>query len=36
MRTPLPLVMLLVLALCAAGTIHAQITNPIPAPVVKR
>ena len=36
MRTPLPLVTLLFLALCAAGAIHAQITNPIPAPVVKR
>ncbi len=36
MRTPLPLAMLLVLALCAAGAIHAQIRNPIPAPVVKR
>src|SRR6059036_1245706 len=36
MRTPLPLVMLLFLALGAAGAIHAQISNPIPAPLVKR
>jgi hypothetical protein len=34
MRTPL--VMLLFLAIGAAGAIHAQISNPIPAPVVKR
>jgi Glucose / Sorbosone dehydrogenase len=31
-----PLVMRLVLALGAAGTIHAQIRNPIEAPIVKR
>ena len=36
MRTPLPFVMLLFLGLCAAGAIHAQISNPIPSPVVKR
>jgi Glucose / Sorbosone dehydrogenase len=36
MRTPLPLVALLFVALCVADTIHAQISNPIPAPVVKR
>ena len=36
MRTRLPLATLLFLALCAAGAIHAQITNPIPAPIVKR
>ena len=36
MRTPLPLVVLLFVALIAAGVIHAQITNPIPAPIVKR
>src|ERR671919_99162 len=35
MRTPLSLVALLLLALGAAA-IHAQITNPIAAPVVKR
>src|SRR5437899_6795769 len=36
MRIPLPLVLLPFLALSAAGAIHAQITNPIPAPIVKR
>jgi hypothetical protein len=36
MRSPLPLVTLPFLALCAAGALHAQIANPIPAPVVKR
>src|SRR5881628_313350 len=36
MRIRLPLVVLLLLALCTAGAIHAQITNPIPAPIVKR
>src|SRR5262245_55110983 len=35
MRIPLPLVILLVLALGAAA-IHAQVGNPIPAPVTKR
>ena len=36
MRRPWPLVLLLFLVLGAAGAIHAQITNPIQAPVVKR
>ena len=36
MRSPLPLALLLLLALGAASAIHAQITNPIQAPVVKR
>ncbi len=36
MRRPLPLVLLLFLALGVASAIHAQITNPIQAPVVKR
>ena len=41
MRTPLPLVMFLFLALCAAGALDAQIgnpitSNPIPAPITKR
>src|SRR5881628_1222007 len=36
MRIPLPFVLLPFLALWAAGAIHAQITNPIPAPIVKR
>jgi len=36
MRTRLPLITLLFLALAAAGAIHAQITNPIQAPIVKR
>lgn len=36
MRTPLPLITLLFLALFAAGAIHAQMTDPIPAPIVKR
>jgi len=31
-----PSALFLVLALCAAGVIHAQIGDPIPAPVVKR
>ena len=35
MRSPLPLVLLPFLALSAAA-IHAQIANPIPAPIVKR
>lgn len=35
MRTPLPLIMLF-LALCAAGALHAQIRDPLPASVVKR
>ena len=36
MRRSLPLVLLLSLALGVASAIHAQITNPIQAPVVKR
>ena len=37
MRMRVPLVVVVVLAVWAAGAIHAQITsNPIPAPVVKR
>ena len=36
MRAPLPFVVLLLLALAAAGVIQAQVNNPIPAPVVKR
>ena len=36
MRTSLPLVMLLFLAICAVGAMQAQIGNPIPAPIVKR
>ena len=36
MRTPLPLGTLLFAALGAASVIHAQISNPIPAPIVKR
>src|SRR5688572_22403006 len=36
MRIPLPLVLLVFLALSAAQSIHAQITNPLPAPIVKR
>ena len=36
MRTPLPLVVLLFLAISAAHSIHAQITNPLPTPIVKR
>ena len=41
MRLRLPLVLLLFLALCAAGAIHAQsgnpiTSNPIPAPITKR
>jgi hypothetical protein len=35
MRTS-PVVKLLILTLCAAGAIHAQIRNPIEAPIVKR
>ena len=36
MRTPLPLAILSFLAICAAGALHAQIRNPISAPIVKR
>jgi hypothetical protein len=36
MRMRRPLVIVALLALWAAGAIHAQITNPIPAPVEKR
>jgi hypothetical protein len=36
MRAPLLLVCSVFAALCAAVAIHAQVTNPIPAPVVKR
>jgi glucose/arabinose dehydrogenase len=36
MRTSLPLAMLLFLAICVAGAMQAQTSNPIPAPVVKR
>ncbi len=36
MRTPLSLITLLFLALFAASAIHAQITDPIPGPIVKR
>jgi hypothetical protein len=36
MRTPQPLVTLLSLGLCAAGATHAQVANPIQAPIVKR
>ncbi len=35
MHTPLPRVLLPLLILCAAA-VHAQITDPIPAPIVKR
>ncbi len=40
MRTPRPVIMLLLLALCAAGALDAQVgpivSNPIPAPITKR
>ena len=36
MRTKVPLAGFLLLALWAASVIHAQITNPIPDPIVKR
>src|SRR5919106_5796295 len=36
MRAPLPFILVLILALGAAAAIHAQISNPLPAPVVKR
>ena len=36
MRAPLPFIVVLILALGAAVAIDAQITNPLPAPVVKR
>jgi hypothetical protein len=36
MRMRMPLVIVVLLALWTAGAIHAQITNPIPAPVEKR
>ena len=36
MRIRTPLVSVVLLALWAAGAIHAQVTNPIPAPVEKR
>ena len=36
MRIQNPLVTVVLLALLTAGAIHAQITNPIPAPVEKR
>ncbi len=36
MRLPVPLVILIVLAFWAAGAMHAQISNPIAEPIVKR
>ena len=36
MRIRTPLVIVVLLALWTAGAIHAQVTNPIPAPVEKR
>ena len=36
MRLPVPLVILIVLAFWAAGALHAQISNPIAEPIVKR
>jgi hypothetical protein len=36
MRAPLPFILVLILALGAAAAIDAQISNPLPAPVVKR
>ena len=36
MRVPVSLVSLIVLALGAADALHAQVSNPIPEPVVKR
>jgi hypothetical protein len=36
MRAPLPVILVLILALGAAAAIDAQINNPLPAPVVKR
>jgi hypothetical protein len=36
MRAPLPFIIVLILALGAAAAIDAQISNPLPAPVVKR
>jgi len=36
MRIRMPLVIVLLLALWTAGAIHAQIVNPIPAPIEKR
>ena len=36
MRLRMPLVLVVLLSVWAAGAIHAQITNPIPAPVDKR
>ena len=36
MRTPLKLMMVPGIALLAAAAMHAQITNPIPNPVIKR
>jgi Glucose / Sorbosone dehydrogenase len=35
-HSPLARVLFLFLALYAAGAVHAQITNPIPAPIIKR
>ena len=36
MDLPVPLVILIVLAFGATGAMHAQITNPIAEPIVKR
>ena len=36
MRAPLPFILVLILALGAAAAIDAQVSNPLPAPVVKR
>ena len=36
MRTRMRLIIILLITVCTVGAIHAQITNPIPAPVEKR
>ena len=36
MRTPLQIIAVVLMTLIAAGAFHAQIANPIPAPVEKR
>jgi hypothetical protein len=36
MRTPLQIIAVVLMTLVAAGAFHAQVTNPVPAPVEKR